>query len=712
MKKLSELKIIRVIAVLLLACQAVTPVLAADNIQMVNNQPIAVISAEQQAVAPETPRSTQSVGFEAGALSQPVPPSQFTQVPAGFQATQSNPNYAYRVSFTNQQNPMQGNAVLTVRNLSTGEEKEVYSKSAAQEDIWDKPDVSADGKHLVFLTRVSPSGVNLYTQELKEGGIQRVISLGNGMPKGPGTISFSGNEAVVQMAVPALRYRVNLTTGKVLFTLTQAAAWSLAKSNSDFKLAKVHVSGYSPAIYVLNSDTNTINIVWTKGEVDFYDVSPDGQTLIYGKKANLAKASFGSTIAVSLKSPSQEISLSGPVQYRFTTDNKLVVQNISGNPISVVDLNAFRFEPGTVSGQNYLSSPDGLYQIKDEMGTGRVHLKKAGIENWKEVLFDASESPILSVMVTNSRLYYVSGADTPTIKYIDLDAINFKLPNPSILPASVKKIWTAAGVSIANRESVQFSQEEGTVSFQDKAGKTQTFLLGSSSAWSVVASNKSFAYRLVADESGQAAALKILNLKTGQIHSVVTLDNGGMNGEIIDVSKLAVSPDGKTVVYEKGNRAGNFTVVSSIETPEVNSRELVGSLTKAPVFSGAQVALSLLPSGESKPVLVSLNTKTLMTAREQTIAGYFQTLLSRVPTWDELAGYADPGLSYAAIRTEILLSAERLDRIHEIVSREFGFEVKPETVLYFAKQGQTYAQIKVDAATLFKLTPKQFLSNW
>lgn len=636
-------------------------------------------------------------------------------LPLGWGIT-SNTNFAYRTTFTNSSNPMAGNEVLSVMNLKTGEIYNVYDKSAGLEDIWDKPNVSSDGKYVVVETRTSQGTVNVYVQELKTNISARVVSLGGATPKAPNAITFSGTDAIIQVEKPAGSFRVNMVTGKLTYIPLTTIKWTVAKSNARYKIALVKHPNSPQSLYVWNLDTNTVTIIgdWDLGSVvDFYDVSPSGDTVIYGEKANVAQKKWGSTRLYSLTVPGKKASHAGPVNYSFTDYNEVAIQTLDSNPIAVYNLETLKREALPPSGQQTITSPNGVYLVKDEMGTGRVLIQKKGAPYQVEVLFDISEAPITSVMVTNSRLYYVAGHDNPaSIKFIDLDAINFNNSKLSILPASVKKTWNVTSVSIADRNSVQFSQEEGTVSFQDKTGKTQTFLLGSPSNWAIVASNKNFAYRLATDEFEQSATLKILNLKTGQIHSVATLDNGGMNGEVFDVSKLAVSPDGKTVVYEKGNRAGNFTVVSSIEAFEEGSRELVGSLTKAPVFSGAQVTLSLLPSGESKSVLVSLNTKTLMTAREQTIAGYFQTLLSRAPTWDELSGYGDPSLSYAVIRVEILLGAERLDRIHEIVSREFGFEVKPETVLYFAKQGRTYAQIKVDAAALFKLTPKQFLSNW
>lgn len=219
-------------------------------------------------------------------------------VPEGWTRAVSNVNYVYRITNTNPGNPMAGNEVLQVQDLRTGLVRTVYEKPAAQEDLWNIPDVSPDGKYMVFATRTAGGGSKAYVCELAVSGSARefVMTTNSWVPNAPANpYHFSGNEILIDMVnfvdMKAVGvYHINIATWQGVFWPALPPGWTRAASNPNFAFlfSSQYVGHYwTSSLKVQDLRTGAVqtldNTYYPVGSIsNVYDVSPDGQTVIYG----------------------------------------------------------------------------------------------------------------------------------------------------------------------------------------------------------------------------------------------------------------------------------------------------------------------------------------------------------------------------------------------------------------------------------------------
>ena len=234
----------------------------------------------------------------------------------------SNSNFVYRIYNTNSSNPMAGNEVLQVQDVRTLQALTVYNKPATEEDLWNIPDVSSDGKYMVFATRTMGSGSKAYVYDLAgtAAAHEFVMTTLAWVPNAPANpYHFTAAEIQIDMVNASTMtsvgvYKINTTTWQGVLSPNVPTGWTRAASNANFAL-QVQTSGLSQVLVAKNLLTGAETKVATTPLLSKigsrYDIAADGKTVFYSiTKSN---GLSGTAVAQSLTDPLKKATLSGIV---------------------------------------------------------------------------------------------------------------------------------------------------------------------------------------------------------------------------------------------------------------------------------------------------------------------------------------------------------------------------------------------------------------
>ena len=217
-------------------------------------------------------------------------------------------------------------------------------------------------------------------------------------------------------------YRVDLDTGKIIYTLTP---WVTAKSNPNFSFRLENTTTTS----VLWLRNNLTGVEKTLAETTFvandpttgwmfYDVSPDGKSVFYSNPA-------GSTLERLDDGRKATISTQALTDYGFTAYNEIAISDSSSRTLvfDLATLAAFSYRLY----QNAVISPSGRYEVKDErLATGRLLVTDHSASGVTQPLTSfVTEAPLLDFNVTDSNgIYYISGHDAlPVVRHASYQEI-------------------------------------------------------------------------------------------------------------------------------------------------------------------------------------------------------------------------------------------------------------------------------------------------
>ncbi|OQA56262.1 MAG: hypothetical protein BWY42_01096 [Candidatus Omnitrophica bacterium ADurb.Bin277] len=498
-------------------------------------------------------------------------------VPAGWTRASSNENYAFQQSGGTSR-------TLSLMDLRTGQVQVLVTVDLAMthpDHISQVYDVSEDGTTVIFgVTRAwSSIGGETYVQRITDAS-SRLTLAGN-----LESIEMDGMIAILM--VKGIEQRIDLAT---LLLLPPVLSWNPAASNADYQVAVEQQLDGTKTLHIRNFSTGVETVIaGINGAMDFYDVSPDGTTVLYGQRASKDPAVVGFTVLYSLTTPDRQVTLmsGGMMTYSFTDYGEIALKTFSF-PVEVYQLGTLeRYDFNIVT--ETVNSPGNVYQLKDERSVGMFKFVKLGTPGGVSS-FDLSseESPVTDYLLTDHGLYYIAGHNNPAeIKYLDLDAAyqtgNFdpvsltvqngvEANDPAQINYASLAVADPASVTIpgplGSRESMKFVSAGELLKITDASGGVRFIQLNTGlevappvpAGWTRTALNPNYATQV--QVKGKNRILVVKNLLTGQDTAIaeikLSLDFSG---------QCTIAPDGRSIVYTVAGPRGRTgtTIVQRLD---------------------------------------------------------------------------------------------------------------------------------------------------